>query len=114
MAILVQYLPLFWYGRQRCQALKKPPVMKKHHAFLVLSAVLMAFGVLAIIGSFAVYFLRPMFPSPVLVVAQSLALFGAGTVALWGQQRSFEAANARRRTCECAQLLAQRATAQRW
>ena len=70
--------------------------MKKYTAYLVLSALLLAAGVLALVGSFAVYYLPGLLISPVQTVAQSLALFGAGSMALYGQRRAFETADARR------------------
>jgi hypothetical protein len=70
--------------------------MKKYTVYLYLAALLLSFGVLAILGSFAVYFLPGLIANPVQTLYQSFVLFGAGTVALYGQRRAIEAANARR------------------
>ena len=86
---------LYKYGEATSPA-AKTPVMKKHTAYLVLSALLLAAGLLALIGSFAVYFRPGLIINPVLTVGQSLALFAVATALLYGQRRAFETANARR------------------
>lgn len=70
--------------------------MKKYTAYLVLSALLLTAGLLALVGSIVVYGLPELLTNPLLTVARSLALFGAGSVALYGQRRAFEAAHAHR------------------
>ncbi len=71
--------------------------MKKYTAYLVLSAVLLAAGLLAIVASFAVNFLPQALTNPLPTLAGSLVLFGAGYVALYGQGRAFEAAGSAQR-----------------
>lgn len=82
--------------------------MKKYTAYLVLSALLLAAGVLALLASFAVYFRPTLITFPVQTVGVSLALFGVCYLALLAQGRAFEVANAHRRAYEHRQRPAQR------